>query len=112
MRCSAMGLLFLFALPALAGEPPTLRHNPFERPSVKMVTDPGTGPRHAQRLRATLVDGPRSLANIDGVLVGVGEQINDAKVTAIGEGTVTLQRDDTRYTLTLTTEQDSRRDEK
>ncbi|MFK8017944.1 MAG: hypothetical protein AB8G17_21165 [Gammaproteobacteria bacterium] len=112
MRRIAVGLLLLCVRTAHAGEPPTLRHNPFERPSVNIAVDPSTGPRHAQRLRATLVDGPRSLANIDGVLVGVGDQINDARVTAIGEGTVTLQRDDTRYTLTLTHEQDTRRDEK
>lgn len=87
----------------LAEDAPELTHNPFARPDMAASSgssnrDSGSWP---EALRATLVDGVHSLANIDGTLVTVGESVDGATVTHIAEGMVTLTRGETTRTLRL-----------
>ncbi len=83
LRASALlGLLLWLPGVALAstadGDRPRLRFDPFVRPdlSAAAVTDP-TAAREGQWspvLNATLVAGERSLANLGGVVLGIGEE--------------------------------------
>ncbi len=99
-----MALVFFAASFCAAAEDGSeLANNPFARPDM---TDSGVSSGDEpkgwpEQLRATLIDGARSLANIDGTLVTVGENVDGATVTHIGEGVVTLARGEKTRTLHL-----------
>ena len=91
-------LLTLVAAPGVRvlaqGEEVTLRHNPFTRPVLGDVAQRGAPAARTEpaplELRATLVGGGAPLANIDGKLLGVGDEIAGYRLARIGEGYVEL----------------------
>lgn len=74
-----------------AGEPPTLSHNPFSRPSsevsnddVRIVdVDDASGPTLA--LRATMVGPASRLANVGGHILKAGDEIRGYVLVAVHE---------------------------
>jgi hypothetical protein len=89
---------------AYAEDVPELTHNPFDRPELKIEPSAAADTKAGgwpEALRATLIDGPYALANLDGRFVAVGEDLDGAVVVRIGEGSVTLERDGEQRTMTL-----------
>ena len=95
----------------------SLTKNPFSRPSFMIELQ--DAPRAAfagepveLQLIATLVSNGRSLANIDGEVLGLGDAYEGYRVTWIGEGRVVLVKDGEQTTLDLleTGETDEGRD--
>ena len=102
MSLTSVIIALLPVVQLAVAEAPKLQHNPFVRPNLGApLGDRGAALNHDQTLRATLVAGAHSLANIDGALVGIGELVGDAKVIEIRERSVILQRNKDRYTLNL-----------
>ena len=100
LPCRLFGLSLLAA--GLAGntgawaQPPELKHNPFKRPVLEVRSQPPAIPDTGQQieldLRATLVGGRRSLANIDGRFYRHGDEVAGHEVSRIMEGSVVLTR--------------------
>lgn len=90
--------LALGAYDALADAPPA-QTNPFAQPPG-FDTRAGAAPA-GMTLRATLIDGQRALANINGELLAVGDVIGRATVTRIALDRVELTTDGKTLALTL-----------
>ena len=83
-----------------------LKTNPFAR-SVEVQAQVSASPAVAEELsvpfvlRGTMVAGQQSLANISGVVVSLGEEINGYKLVDVQQREVVLQRHDDRRVLTV-----------
>lgn len=94
-RVSILMLPFLtvIALP-LDGVAASLRHDPFQRPDLNRAVESRTSGASATpldiRLRATVVAGAASVANIDGRLYRLGDEVKGYRVLRITEGSVLL----------------------
>lgn len=96
---------------AIAGETEDdrdkLKHNPFENPyrnesgTVRIDSAESMAQSSSFELRATLISGSESLANINGVMVPVGADINGYRLANVSEGAITLIKGDTELTITL-----------
>lgn len=97
----------VFVLGDVPVEPdaPELRHNPFDRPDfVAKLTHGAEGAQLSgwpYVLHATLRAGALSLANVDGRLIGVGEEYEGYRLIRVGEGDATFQKDGLRVTVTV-----------
>jgi hypothetical protein len=85
---------------------PDLKINPFARPVDNQVNpaDSAASGQAAQVpfvLRGTMVAGQQSLANISGVIVSLGEEINGFKLIAIHQREVVLLKNDERRILSV-----------
>lgn len=98
----------LLACARFAAAEPVLRHDPFRTPApapapVAAAAEPAAPPRvlawHAT-LRAVLVDGERSLANVDGVMVPLGKEVDGFRLVEVADGRAVFVRDGQRFTLT------------
>ena len=81
-----------------------LRYNPFEQPEMREAGrgKPGTTmAATSMELRGTVVDGPDSLANIDGEYYRIDHEIAGYRVVRIDNGSVTLTRGGNERVLTL-----------
>ena len=82
----------------------SLRHNPFEQPE-NLLNRPGAlvndAISSALKLHGTVLDGESSLANIDGKLYRVQQEVAGYRVIQINSGSVTLRRGDIDMVLTL-----------
>ena len=87
------------ALPASAAAAPALRtlRDPFVRPAPPPAPEPP--PLH---LRAVILNGARSVANIDGDIVGIGDLARDYTVVRIDARGVLVARAGKRQLLTMT----------
>ena len=83
-----------------------LKTNPFAR-SVEVEEQVPASPAVVEELsvpfvlRGTMVAGQQSLANISGVVVSLGEEINGYKLVDVQQREVVLQRNDDRRVLTV-----------
>lgn len=90
-----------------------LRTNPFLQPDD---LDAGRASPSKQdnaadmALRATMVAGARSQANIGGVIVGLGETVNGYQLTEVHARHVVLERDGTRKEIKVDEIDESGRD--
>lgn len=82
-----------------------LRSNPFIKPgniadtqSNKVVDKQ---PAADMQLRATIVAGSRSQANIGGVIIGLGEGVHGYRLTEVHARRVVLERDGTRKEIMI-----------
>lgn len=87
-----------------------LKHDPFTRP---MLTGPAAPlsansanaampePVWKPELRAIMLAGPKSIVNVGGMLVGIGEQINGYRLLEVHEETAVFVNNKKRVTLTL-----------
>jgi hypothetical protein len=104
-RCAI--LLTLAALVPHAGA--EVRRDPFARPAGAVLAPAADSiaapvPATPPRLRAVLFEPGKSLANIDGRILAVGERFDDYRIAAIGEGSVTLIRRGVRSVIVLDAE--------
>jgi hypothetical protein len=100
------------ALPAL-GQGRALQHDPFVRPAVGLL--PGDAPSAATpgrvkaappgnpklSLQAVLVAGPQSIANVDGVMVRVGESINGYRLLGVEHRSAVFEKNGAKFTLRI-----------
>lgn len=96
-----LSLALYGGLEALADEiPPTLTVNPFSRPawlsdartaSTGQLTTPNAD---GIDLRATLMAGKASLANVGGKIIGIGEEVDGYKLVSIDESAAVFSYDD------------------
>ena len=97
-------------LPAL-GQSRALQHDPFVRPAVGLL--PGNAPTAATpgrlkaapegkpklNLQAVMVAGPQSIANVDGVMVRVGESINGYRLLEVAHRSAVFEKNGAKFTL-------------
>jgi hypothetical protein len=104
----------LLCLPGLAeAQADGLKHDPFARPVLaplpaSAASMPGNSakapvpdPVWKPELRAVMVAGPKSIVNIDGALVRIGEQINGYRLVEVHEETAVFVNDKKKVTLSL-----------
>lgn len=86
-----------------------VRRDPFARPAAAVAAPAASSdaatvapvPPAPPRLRAVMYEPGKSLANIDGRILAVGDSFDDYRVTAIGERSATLTRRGVRSVLVL-----------
>ena len=101
MKHSAM-MLVLVALALQAGA--QVRRDPFARPGGAVLApaaDSMPAPVAPPRLRAVMFEPDKSLVNIDGRILAVGDSFDDYRVAAIGERSATLLRRGIRSVIVL-----------
>jgi hypothetical protein len=110
LRCAAIALAQLCA-PAYA-QAQNLQHDVFARPALSSLQrlHPEPAPDSAPQppkpawnpvLRAVIVAGRGSLANVGGVIVGIGGIIDGYRLVQVRESEATFVKDGKRYTLKL-----------
>ena len=85
-----------------------LSKNPFDKPdylstatnSININFDTSYSSSEIN-LRATLSAGDKSLANVDGVMVFVGEKIKGYELIEVGEGSATFRKNGKELTLSI-----------
>lgn len=91
-----------------AGASAQVQRDPFARPALpvasKTATSDAPAPRAAPQLRAVMYEPGKSLVNIDGRILAVGDRYDDYAITAIGERSATLTRRGSRLVLVLDSE--------
>jgi hypothetical protein len=90
-----------------------LKINPFVRPLDSLASQaqsvpPGQVDAVPLVLRGTMVAGQQSLANISGVIVFLGEEINGYTLVAIRQREVVLIKDDKRRILSVDAKSEGR----
>jgi len=98
----ALALLALaLALPAQAQT--QIRRDPFARPVLPVKTEAAAAltAQAPPQLRAIMVAPGRSLANIDGQILAVGEWFGDYQLIKVDERSVTLARHGAKRVLAL-----------
>ena len=94
--------LLASAFTAIAAE--FLKYNPFEQPYMAEGKRGGSGNSagvSGMELRGTLIDGPDSMANIDGEYYRLNHEVSGYRITRIENGSVTLTRAGNETVLTL-----------
>ncbi len=96
-RFSVIACCLLLAVPAAARDI-ALKTNPFLRPvdldKRQVTTEQDDGQVVAEmELRATMVAGQRSQANIGGLVIGLGEEVNGYQLIEVHPLHVVLDRD-------------------
>ena len=104
----------LACLPGLApAQADGLKHDPFARPVLAprpapaapvpgdSVKAPVPEPVWKPELRAVMVAGPKSIVNVAGVLVRIGEQIDGYRLVEVHEETAVFVNNKKRVTLSL-----------
>ena len=107
-------VLITLPVPALSADvfAPALSTNPFERPA--WMTDaqeipanaPSATPRRRIDLRATLIAGKKSSANVGGRIIGLGEEIDGYTLVAIAEGVAEFSDGEEIFRVKLLTDKD------
>jgi hypothetical protein len=95
--------------PALA-EGRTLQHDPFARPPLTMQpaapaprpAGAAVEPKRALKLHAVLVAGPASMANVDGVMVRVGDYVQGYRLLSVHERGAVFEKNRAQITVPLT----------
>lgn len=85
-----------------------LSKNPFIKPSVpvaptgeQMIMNDIGETLTDRNLRATLTSSERSIANIDGMMIFVGDQVKGYTLIAVGEGFATFVKNEKEITLNV-----------
>ena len=106
-------IVALWSLPAASAAGGDLQHNPFTRPELGSPAPAGgdaPAPATAEpELRATLVAGQNSLANVAGQLLSIGDEADGYRLLAVGEGFADFERDGRRITVMLREPEPQRR---
>lgn len=96
-------MFLLAALVALPASSQVLR-DPFARPATAAALAAAQAPVEAPlppRLRAVMYEPGKSLVNINGRILAVGDSVDDYRVTAIGANSATLTRRGVRTVIVL-----------
>jgi len=86
----------------------TLRNNPFSQPEKQAVAAKQDSHEKAQeaalptkKLRAVIVSDLKPMANLDGQIITIGEEIEGYKLLSVNEGEAVFQWQGKQHTLTL-----------
>lgn len=106
IRFHLLGAVLLLAHAAAEAAPHTTLRDPFLRPAAARLAPPtdsasASSAEPAPRLRALVLGGARSLANIDGHVVATGEQFAGYTVLRIDANGVLLARAGRELRLTM-----------
>jgi hypothetical protein len=116
--CILAGALLATSLRSAAeDQAPPLSVNPFERPA--WISDVRTAPagalpakrRQSIDLRATLVSGRGSLANVGGRIIGIGEEVDGYLLLSIEEGRAVFRNNDEVIRVSVVTDDEDKDDE-
>ncbi len=111
--------LLAFVLAAvLAGAPELsfseeakLQHDPFARPALGSLQRGSKGgpagngkaaaaePRRRLNLQAVMMAGPKSIANVDGMMVRLGDQVYGYRLVAVHERQAVFEKNNKRFTV-------------
>ena len=115
---SVGAMLILVSTFARATEPQVeLRRNPFERPAVKEFTTNAAILNNDQTaggdsgLRAVLVAGTKSVVDLGGVILQIGESTDGYLLLAVDEGQATFSRNGKKIVFSLYEQQSVSSDE-
>lgn len=108
-RYAMMLVLAALAWQAGARADAQVRRDPFARPAGAVLAPAGeraaasatAAPEAPPRLRAVMFEPGKSLVNIDGRILGVGDSFGDYRIAAIGERSATLIRRGIRSVIVL-----------
>ena len=85
-----------------------LHKNPFIKPSyISIVTKSGdvnTDHSYSQadiQLHATLLSEDKSLVNVDGIIIFIGEKVKGYELISVGVGTAVFKKNDEEITLSV-----------
>jgi hypothetical protein len=90
-----------------------LQHDPFARPGLSGLqharqAEPrgngkatAAGPRPKLKLLAVMVAGPNSMANVDGVMVRIGDEVNGYRLVDVSERNAVFEKNKTRFSVSL-----------
>lgn len=100
-----MGAIFAAATGQAADQYAALRTNPFLIPG-NAADAPSSKPADKGKttdleLRATVIAGSRSQANIGGVIIGLGEDINGYRLAEVHARSVVLEQNGTRKEILI-----------
>ena len=107
---SPLWLLSANTLAAEIRQPPVLRTNPFILPGLAATPVEQEGAAGVQThtadlvLRGTLMAGSDPMANIGGVILEIGGEVNGYRLVSVGERKVIVEKDGVRKTLTIDNE--------
>ncbi len=104
---SALALVAVALAAAAADEIPMLRFDPFAPPVLAGL--PGrsegpaslAGPAWTPVLTGVVVAGARSVANLNGVVVGIGEEAHGYRLLRVREGEAVFEREGREIVLSL-----------
>lgn len=96
-----LSAVLLLAHASAEATPRTVLRDPFLRPATARLGPPADTAEPALRLRALVLGGARSLANIDGHVVAAGEQFAGYTVVRIDADGVLLARAGRELRLTM-----------
>jgi hypothetical protein len=111
--------LLAFVLAAVLAGPPELsfseeaklQHDPFARPALASLQHGSRGgpvsngkaaaaePRRRLNLQAVMMAGPKSIANVDGMMVRIGDQVYGYRLVAVHERQAVFEKNNKRFTL-------------
>ncbi len=87
---------------------PTLRHNPFAGPPAAAPVEgyaavPAAAAEvsRSPELRATLVAGKRSIANLEGTILGIGEEAHGYRLLEVRDWDAVFMKDGARVVLEI-----------
>jgi len=88
-----------------------LQHDPFARPALTSLQRGSKGgpagsgkaaaaePGRRLNLQALMMAGPRSMANVDGMMVRIGDQVYGYRLVAVHERQAVFEKNNKRFTL-------------
>jgi len=88
-----------------------LRHDPFARPALTSLQRGSKGgpagsgkaaaaePGRRLNLQAVMMAGPKSIANVDGMMVRIGEEVHGYRLVAVHERQAVFEKNNKRFTL-------------
>ena len=97
--------------PGVRGQGRSLQHDPFARPALGVIpanASADAASRRAQaapalkprfNLQAVLVAGPQSIANVDGVMVRMGDAIQGYRLVEVQDRSAVFEKNGARFTL-------------
>lgn len=98
-------LIMIWSFPYMAANAQTFWRDPFERPKLAagstMMKSEITGADWSPTLRAIMYDKKRSLVNIDGKILALGESLQGYRLTKVEERSVVITKNNVDLKLML-----------
>jgi hypothetical protein len=90
---------------AQANEVADLVHNPFSRPELPSLSGAGSADEARREgkleLRATLIASDHPMADVNGVILAVGDEVEGFRLVEVDERRAVLERDGTKVVVSL-----------
>lgn len=113
--CAALALAAPYD--AALAQARVLQHDPFSRPALGGLPNAQRGlpaapamrgevpaPAPKLKLHAVLVAGPDSIANVDGVMVRVGDSVQGYRLVAVQDRSAVFEKNSARFTVHIGTQ--------